>query len=177
MSLVKRCVGSGVALGLICLCAPSGGWAGSLSATSPQRTAVAQAGTAVRPSPLPWKTEPSVSYENGLLTVKAERSDLLKVLEQIATATGIGLVKSDKTNILVTVSFEKQPLASGVEAVLNASGSRRYAAVYEKHDGQLRLVKVVLVNKGARDMSTTSWPEGVGRGEADVEKYLKKLLG
>lgn len=169
---------AGPAWGLIFLWTPSDGWAGALPARAADLPALAQEGANEKPPALQRKSEePLVLYDDGLLTVKAEKSKLLTVLERIAAATGIGLVKNFRVNSLVTVSFEKQPLAAGVEAVLKASGNKRYAAVYEKHEDQLKLVKVVLVNRGAREMSTIPWPAGVEREEASVERYLKQLLG
>jgi len=89
---------------------------------------------------------PDVSYNNGLLSLRAEKTPLLNILKSISAATGIQvLVSKDFAPVDISIRFADQPLESALKRIL---ASYNHAVFYQKKDGDFKVSEIRVYPKG-----------------------------
>ncbi len=98
------------------------------------------------PLPLASENTPEVKFQDGLLTVKAEETLLVPLLERIAGAADIVIfVSKEIETAKVSVTFEKQLLEDGIKRILRGFN---YAAVYYKVGKEFRISVLKIYPEG-----------------------------
>jgi len=94
-----------------------------------------------------------VKYAKGLLSVKAEKADLVELLKRIAKAAGLTLDVGSGVSGNVTVSFAGMKLEAGIARVLESAGEKNLATEYTKKPGakkdEFTIEKISVVKKAS----------------------------
>ena len=96
----------------------------------------------IAPLPLAAQNTSEVKFQDGLLTVKAEKTPLLPILESIGKATGVEIfVSKDLKPRDISIQFADEPLEEALKRVLRGLN---YAGVYckEKDLWRMTVLKV-----------------------------------
>ena len=100
----------------------------------------------VAPLPLAAQNTPEVKFQDGLLTVQADRALLVPLLERIAGASDIVIfVSKELETAKVSVTVKKQKLEDGIKQILRGFN---YAAVYYKVGKEFRISVLKIYPEG-----------------------------
>jgi len=111
------------------------------------------------PAPFPQKTlvapvaaaTMDVKYDKGLLSVKAQKADLVELLKKIALAVALPIDVGQGISATVTVEFAGLGLEDGLSRILAAAGEKNLAIQYAKIPGrkkdEYKIDKIAVLRK------------------------------